>query len=332
MKILLVYFSATGNTAFYARSLASAIAGRGHRCDLLDVEKRFDLRAVWHAAPVVPRYMIEAQARIPLETPIDSLVSSENEIKNEAVIEAFNKFDRYIANFDIIGFGSPVYFFEPAAVFSSFIKLIPVQTGKKAFTFATHMEGPVWFRKNIREALEARGFRIIGHADDHIIHTELLPVMPKFIAGEGVQKAYLRYRRPRINKKIKAFLDSVNLVKGSTPDQIQPAEAGPVPQMDQLVGGLVEKALYATLKFSMGSRIIKEKCVKCGLCASSCPMKLIRMDADTGYPVRTSHCMYCLRCINICPAEAVSYAPLSDGRARFRGFEKLEAAGRVPAR
>jgi ferredoxin/flavodoxin len=344
MNILLLYFSATGNTAYYAELLARSISARGHRCDLMDIEKRFNTAGIWRAEPVIPHYITEAEGRLPLpeklasafaahasadEGPAEGSAASVSSaaggglVEKDSLEKAFDNLDRYMSNFDIIGFGSPVYFFEPPAVFSSFIKMLKPFDGRKVFTFATHMEGPVYFAENIRRVLKEKGFDVIGHIDDHIIHTELLPVMPKWLAGESLRRFYLNRRLPKIKRKIRKFLDSLNIVKGAAAESITPAAFHTAPAMDRFAGGLVEKGLYASMKYYTGSRILKEKCVKCGLCARTCPMGLIKMDAETGYPLRTGHCMYCLRCINICPAEAVSYAPLYDNKSRFKGFERL---------
>lgn len=323
MNILLVYFSATGNTKYFAETMGAIIAGRGHRCELFDVEKRFDLSEVWWANPVIPDYIREAERRVPLE--IELAAAAANNAKNEysSVGKAFENFERYSAGFDLIGFGSPVYFFEPPAVFSSFIRSLPVVKGRRAFTFGTHMEGPVRFAENIRRLLEERGFEVIGHSDDHIMHSELVPFFPEYIVRESLQKRYFRYRRPKIARKIERFLDSLNIVKGARAESVTPLPFRTAPLIDRAAGGLVEKGLYATMKYYFGSRVLKDKCVKCGLCAEKCPMKLIAMDPAGGYPVRTSHCMYCLRCLNICPAGAISYAPIADGKARFRGLDRL---------
>ncbi len=299
MNILLLYFSATGNTAYYAGILARSIRTRGHRCDTMDIEKRFDLAEIWRAKPVAPHYIIEAESRLPLGAKLDSAflgpVCADKDaagassfafstslagslVEKDCKEKAFDNLDRYMSNFDIIGFGSPVYFFGPPAVFSSFIKTLKPSGGKKVFTFATHMEGPVYFAENIRRALKEKGFDVIGHIDDHIIHTELVPVMPKWLAGESIRRFYLSRRLPKMKIRIKKFLDSLNIVKGAAAESITPAVFHTAPAIDRFAGGLVEKGLYAAMKYYTGSRILKEKCTRCGLCARSCPMGLIKID------------------------------------------------------
>lgn len=54
--------------------------------------------------------------------------------------------------------------------------------------------------------------------------------------------------------------------------------------------------------------IDKEKCIKCGLCASDCITYCIDL-VDDGYPktVDASHCIKCQHCLSICPTGALSF-------------------------
>ena len=49
---------------------------------------------------------------------------------------------------------------------------------------------------------------------------------------------------------------------------------------------------------------IGEGCTGCGLCASRCPagnLLLVR-----GRPVPQARCMFCYRCVNLCPRQAIT--------------------------
>ena len=48
-----------------------------------------------------------------------------------------------------------------------------------------------------------------------------------------------------------------------------------------------------------------ESCTHCGLCAKRCPMKNIKM--IQGHPAFQKHCLFCMRCINSCPVNAIRY-------------------------
>jgi len=52
------------------------------------------------------------------------------------------------------------------------------------------------------------------------------------------------------------------------------------------------------------------KCVRCGACIAVCPIKIIKMDAQTRIPVMVNRgdkiCIRCGHCITVCPHRAVS--------------------------
>ncbi len=54
------------------------------------------------------------------------------------------------------------------------------------------------------------------------------------------------------------------------------------------------------------ARLIEGRCIACGeRCMSSCPVDVIEMD-DQGSPIiNSSKCIGCLKCVKICPAEAI---------------------------
>ena len=55
----------------------------------------------------------------------------------------------------------------------------------------------------------------------------------------------------------------------------------------------------------MKVEFIKDKCVKCGLCETSCAFGAITID-DDGYPaISVEECKLCGACVRACPTEAL---------------------------
>lgn len=71
--------------------------------------------------------------------------------------------------------------------------------------------------------------------------------------------------------------------------------------------GLFGQRLYfyhKTRDYSDKLKIDVQKCVGCGKCAGLCPMKNLRM--ENGKAAAGSRCTMCYRCINNCPARAIT--------------------------
>ena len=69
--------------------------------------------------------------------------------------------------------------------------------------------------------------------------------------------------------------------------------------------------------------IDRDKCVDCRLCEKSCPVGCIKIDNGVSH---TKECIFCQRCINICPKSAFLYKDkeLSQYKPRFKELEKSE--------
>lgn len=64
------------------------------------------------------------------------------------------------------------------------------------------------------------------------------------------------------------------------------------------------------------------KCIRCALCASTCPMGNINF--EKGYPEFGNQCCMCLRCYNFCPVHAIQITDktLDDKKyPRYEGFD-----------
>ncbi len=48
---------------------------------------------------------------------------------------------------------------------------------------------------------------------------------------------------------------------------------------------------------------IGEECIKCGVCASECPVSCIS-EGDATYEINPDECIDCGNCANVCPVDA----------------------------
>lgn len=62
---------------------------------------------------------------------------------------------------------------------------------------------------------------------------------------------------------------------------------------------------FPPFKWISGVRLdkVEEKCTKCGICKRVCPTQVNEVYEKKGGDVATSQCIYCLRCVEMCPYE-----------------------------
>lgn len=64
------------------------------------------------------------------------------------------------------------------------------------------------------------------------------------------------------------------------------------------------------------------KCIACGICERSCPVKNIRL--TDGHPVWLQHCTMCLGCYHHCPAHAIDFGKATVDKGQYVYPQKPE--------
>ncbi len=88
-----------------------------------------------------------------------------------------------------------------------------------------------------------------------------------------------------------------------------------LPILGDLVG-LLGRSKYPWRFMGRKIQIDTSKCIKCGLCAKLCPVKIIKMQ---DFPVKHDGCEVCMRCIAFCPEQAISFG--GKFKKRYRAVE-----------
>jgi NAD-dependent dihydropyrimidine dehydrogenase PreA subunit len=321
LSVLLIYFSGTGMTRYYTSLIQEEMIKRGYQCDTLDLEELVDLPTIWQKKPVALSYSIRAELKRPLGNYPWPYQSLKDAVGSASANPLLADLPRDWSDYDLIGFGSPVYSFRPAPVMIRFLLDLPMFSSKvRAFSYATHDGAQGDFEPFMKKLLQGKGFKYIGHIDQSFIYSASAVMRKTFDhlkAGRLLVKKSFQAR-----KNIFIFLEYIHsifygipyLYKGSDP-------------IEKLVG-FPYRMVYSVgidillNNFLFGYGIHKEDCILCMTCVQQCPQGLIEL-GDDGYPIRHYHCMYCLRCLNWCPTDALYFSRLTDGKARFPGPDVL---------
>lgn len=328
LNVLLVYFSGTGITRYYATLIQEEMEKRGYNCDCLNLEEIVDITTLWQKKPVALNYTIKAESRRPLgKYPWPYL-----DLKGALLLAEENPLVGEIAqkwsNYDLIGFGSPVYGFRPAPVMIRFLLDLPFfKKAVRTFSFATHDGAQGDFDLFMKNVLTAKGLSYIGHLDQSFIYSATAIMRKRFDHVKMGRLLLKKSNRARLD--ISIFIDYVHSLYYGIPYWYKGAG------LLNKIFGIPYRLFYSygidlvLNHFLFGYGIHRDDCIQCMTCVQQCPQGLIELD-DDGYPVRYYHCMYCLRCLNWCPTNALYFSGLTDRKARFPGPEVLlEAVSQV---
>jgi NAD-dependent dihydropyrimidine dehydrogenase PreA subunit/flavodoxin len=235
---------------------------------------------------------------------------------------------KVLAQYDLIGIGSPVRLGKMPAELATFIESMDGLEGKHCFVFNTHAALPVDFMKLAVTALRKKGLTVIGFKNWYC--SVYLPYVPKPYFTDG--------HPDEIDLK-EAEDFGCQMIDRSR--RIQDGETGLIQELPEgafyeeiygakMTGALPPEVMEAR---AQGFTIDLERCTRCNYCVELCPTKSI--DFSTDQPV-FKPCDQCWLCEQTCPEGAISfnYPPLhlSHNKVVAERFvpalKKAELAGR----
>lgn len=186
-----------------------------------------------------------------------------------------------------IGLGFPVAIMSTYDLVWKFINQLPDVDGTEIFmvdTLGGYSGGIVGPLKSI---LESKGYKTIG-ACEIIMPLNIFYIQDKTTNTEKVEKGLL-----------KAENYALSLVNNESNWGHFPV----VPDIMKFISKIGIRLTATTahqkiLKF----KVDKSRCDKCGICRDICPTNNIKMDE---YPSIGNSCEYCMRCVSMCPFNAM---------------------------
>ena len=170
-----------------------------------------------------------------------------------------------------------------------FINKLPKAQGTEAFVCSTMGDSSLKAAATIGDMLKNKGYSLIA--------TKGFAMPNNLIAVQSEEK--------NIIKKDKAYAKMERFAADIANNAAKPEQTNVFLKFCFAVTAFITNLWESKLSQKlMRFNIIKEKCVKCGLCVKICPVKNISMKE---YPVFDGGaCQFCVRCISYCPQKAIS--------------------------
>lgn len=207
-----------------------------------------------------------------------------------------SSFDPKILNScDFIIFGFPIHAESAPRIFIDFLKKLPCaevlkNRDMKCMIFCTLAATNAAGLSIVSKALAKKGFNV---------SIELaLSFWSNYFFAVGEEKS--KTDMDEILKNVENTIDS-SVTMFLAGEQ----KLSPVSKMRKSSAIIVEKLYHAFLPLLSKDLTSTNDCVKCGLCVKKCPKHNITLN-DT-HAVFGKKCMVCVRCIHLCPANAIRY-------------------------
>ena len=216
-------------------------------------------------------------------------------------VEFFNLRDEApsdIGSCDILGIGSPVYYYRLPFNVTGFLESLPSIEDKPVFYFLVHGSHAFDAVNSLRHFVARRGARDAGYFHCY---------GEAYFLGHLKEGYLFSPDHPSGHELDRATAFGMEVAHCAAKGQRVSAKDEPRPS---IVYRLERRMMSRWLVERLYSRLFKvdpHKCTACGLCFDICPTMNIEKD-ENGQPVWGRKCLYCLSCEMQCPEDAISSA------------------------
>jgi flavodoxin/ferredoxin len=198
--------------------------------------------------------------------------------------------------YDVLGLGTPTYYFRPPFIVTDHLKSLPDLPGKPFFVYVVYGTDCGDAGNIVRRALERKGGKEIGYSRYFGADYFLGFLKRGYLFSPGHPKPDEIARAEVYGREIAACLGGKEYRKAEFD--------GPTNAMYRLERFFVNR-LFARQMYSRLFGVDRAKCNACGLCMKLCPTGNISKDKN-GHPSWERNCILCLSCEMKCPKDAIS--------------------------
>lgn len=200
-------------------------------------------------------------------------------------------------DYDLIGIGSPIWYFRETANVRLFMYRMPPLEGKLGFVFCSHGTAPQGIFHSMVPFLKRKGLTMIGWGDWYgSVYQVLHAPKPYFTDGHPDDidlRGAEAFGRDMAERALRIRAGETGLIP-----TIPKGKDAPAPFLSHPIGEPFPGANPKRV-------VVVDKCLypECTTCVDCCPVKCIALDEDP--PRFGEHCYNCSLCNRICPTGAI---------------------------
>lgn len=207
-----------------------------------------------------------------------------------------------LAAYDLLGMGYPIHFWRTPRLVTELFEHLPRSQGQPVFLFATAQFDVGAAFDLARGALERKGYAVLHEARYYTGCDYYFSAKARQLSNEQIARQFAW-----IEADVR---EAVGDILGGRERHIYASDLQRI-----AFSGLAWRAYRAALPRLIRSWRADERCTRCGLCERACPTHNIRV-SDGGVTFGRE-CILCLRCLGICPAEAIQFGALTRKMGRY---------------
>lgn len=231
------------------------------------------------------------QTRKTAECIRDGLVSMQGECD---LVELADVETSVLADYDLVGLGCPVYYYQEPFHVRDFLEDLPDLTDRHWFVFCSHGSIMGITLHTMSERLEKKGAVVVGHYHIYADVCSPFALYPSYTTGHPDEQELKEAR-------------SFGMDLADRTPRIAQGEKNLVPALEPPDEELVKEAAALTpeiIKFIIPPYTInRETCIKCRTCETTCPVNGFDIDADP--PRVQDPCIGCSYCVMACPTASI---------------------------
>lgn len=211
-------------------------------------------------------------------------------------------------NFDdkIIGFAYPVYKFTYPDNFNNALPIInKLANNNMYFHFSTYTRFAADALYDFSKHLDKEKFKLIAQTEFKCPSCGISARLP----FDDYEYQSVMFFEDDIHKKIDSFVEKI--LQNQNAEYIVKQTKNPFNNLKKRIVAKIEIIKYPKLE------IDRDRCVACGLCARKCPDNNLIKQQDHIDITDNSGCLHCLRCINHCPVNAITFGRLTEGDNQY---------------